>query len=241
MNILPSSISRVIESFERLPGIGPKSATRLAFYMLHMPKEDVDRFADSLKNLKTGTVLCSICKHVCEREPCPICSNPSRDHTTICVVEQPTDVLAIEKTGIFHGVYHVLHGLIDPLNNIGPDEIYIADLIKRIRNFGTYSSSPALNGREVQQESNGKFSSDVASDSNNTIGIKEIIFALNSTMESEATIMYIMREVKSQKSKVKNLEDIKMTRLAHGLPIGADIEYADEVTLKRAMEGRREY
>jgi len=206
MNLLPTSITRVIESFERLPGIGPKSATRLAFYLLHMPKEDVERFADALIKLKNGTKLCSVCKNVCEEDPCPICTNPGRDHTTLCVVEQPTDVLAIEKTGVFHGVYHVLHGLIDPLNNIGPDEIYIHELLKRVASI--------------------------------ELRVKEIIFALNSTMESEATIMYVSKQlsaIRLQRS------DMKITRLAHGLPIGADIEYADEVTLKRAMEGRREY
>jgi recombination protein RecR len=200
MSLLPSSITRVIESFEKLPGIGPKSAQRLAFYLLHMPNDEVERFSDALRELKNGTVLCSVCKTVTEQDPCVICSSPSRDHSMICVVEQPTDVLAVEKTGVFHGVYHVLHGVIDPLNNIGPDEIYISDLIKRITNY--------------------------------ELRITELIFALNSSMESEATILYIKKQLPS---------DVRMTRLAHGLPIGADIEYADEITLKRAMEGRREY
>lgn len=208
MNILPKSVSRVIESFEKLPGIGPKSATRLAFYILHMPEEEVTRFSDALQTLKKETVLCSVCKNVTELDPCPICSNPTRDHSIICVVEQPTDVLALERTNIFHGVYHVLHGLIDPLNNIGPEEIYIDGLLQRVASVESR--------------------------------VKEVIFALNSTMESEATIMYIKKEVKSQNAKGKS-EEMTMTRLAHGLPIGADIEYADEVTLKRAMEGRREY
>jgi len=205
MNILPKSIMRVIESFEKLPGIGPKSAQRLAFYMLHMPSEEVERFSSYLMQLKQGTVLCSLCKNVTETDPCLICKNPTRDHTLLCVVEQPTDVLAIEKTGIFMGVYHVLHGLIDPLNNIGPEEIYMNDLIKRITNY--------------------------------ELRITEVIFALNSTMESEATIMYATKEL----SVFRQSSDLKITRLAHGLPIGADIEYADEITLKRAMEGRREY
>jgi len=177
--------------------------------MLHMPLEEVERFAENLKVLKQQTLLCSVCKHVTESDPCPICKNSTRDHSLICVVEQPTDVLAVEKTGIFHGVYHVLHGLIDPLNNIGPDEIYMDDLIKRIMN--------------------------------NELGIKEIIFALNSTMESEATIMYAKKQLSGRQLADPQQLDFKITRLAHGLPIGADIEYADEVTLKRAMEGRREY
>lgn len=201
MNILPKSVSRVIEFFERLPGIGPKTATRLAFYLLHIPKEEIDRFAEYLTALKSDTVLCSVCKNVTEKDPCQICSDPRRDHSLLCLVEQPTDVLAIEKTNAYRGVYHVLHGIIDPLNNIGPDEIYIADLFKRLKN----------------QE------------------VKELIFAMNPTMEGEATAMYI------QKQLTINNSQLTITRLAHGLPIGGDIEYADEVTLRRALEGRRKY
>src|SRR5689334_10299242 len=134
MSILPRAVSKVIESFERLPGIGPKTAQRLAFYLLHVPQEDLEMFAASLTGLKSNTVLCSVCKNVAEGDPCTICSNPSRDRTTICVVEQPTDVLSLERTGKYHGLYHVLHGSIDPLNNIGPEEIYIADLVRRIQN-----------------------------------------------------------------------------------------------------------
>lgn len=196
MSLLPKSLSRLIDSFERLPGIGPKSAQRLAFYLLHVPQEDLEQFADTLKELKANTVLCTLCKNVTEQDPCMICSNPSRDQTLLCVVEQPTDVLSIEKTGKYKGLYHVLHGSIDPLNNIGPDEIYIADLIKRVKN------------------------------------IHEIILATNPNMEGEATSMYI------QKQLTVNSKQLKVTRLAHGLPVGADIEYADEVTLSRALEGR---
>ena len=218
MNILPKSITRVIESFEKLPGVGSKTAQRLAFYLLHMPLDEVERFAESLKGMKNGTVLCSMCKNVCEQDPFPICKNPSRDLSVICVVEQPTDVLAIEKTGIFNGVYHVFHGLIDPLNNIGPDEIYMDDLIKRI--------------------------------SHKDMPTKEIIFALNSSMEGEATIMYFHKQLQQLNNPLRPetiseasasvKQSPRITRLAHGLPMGADIEYADEVTLKRAMEGRRE-
>lgn len=192
MSLLPKSLTKLIESFERLPGIGPKTAQRLAFYLLHVPQEDLDRFAASLTDLKRNTVLCSLCKNVSESDPCQICASPTRNHDMICVVEQPTDVLSIEKTGKYTGLYHVLHGSIDPLNNIGPDEIYIADLVKR------------------------------AGDA------KEIILAMNPNMEGEATAMYIQ----------KQLANVKVTRLAHGLPVGADIEYADEVTLSRALEGR---
>ncbi len=206
MNILPKSISRVIESFQKLPGIGPKSATRLAFYLLHVPQEDLDNFSGAVKNLKSATVLCTLCRNVSEQDPCAICASPSRNKEIICVVEQPTDVLSIERTGKYNGIYHVLHGAIDPLNNIGPDEIYIADLLKRI----THSS----------------------------LSIKEIILATNPNMEGEATAMYVTKQISNLKTKNVNMI---ITRLAHGLPIGADIEYADEVTLTRALEGRRQF
>lgn len=200
MQLLPKSLSRLIESFERLPGMGPKTAQRLAFYLLHVPQEELELFAASLTNLKKNTVLCSICKNVTEADPCAICSSPARVQELLCVVEQPTDVLSIERTGKYKGTYHVLHGAIDPLNNIGPEEIYLSDLLKRIR------------GTEQH--------------------IEEIILATNPNMEGEATAMYITKQVKQVKP------DMKMTRLAHGLPVGADIEYADEVTLSRALEGR---
>jgi len=150
--------------------------------------------------LKTNTVFCSICKNIAEEDPCTICSNGSRDHSVICVVENPTDVLSIERTGKYKGMYHVLHGAIDPLNNIGPEEIYIADLVARAKN-----------------------------------GTSEIILATNPNMEGEATAMYITKQLR-----IKNHE-LRVTRLAHGLPVGGDVEYADEVTLTRALEGRREY
>jgi len=208
MHVLPPSITRVIESFEKLPGIGPKSAQRLAFYLLHIPKEEIEKFSSALLNLKSSTVLCDICRNVSEVTPCPICSDVHRDQRSICVVEQPTDVLALEKTGAFHGLYHVLHGVIDPLNNIGPDELYVDDLLKRV----------GVNGQPLD----------------------EIIFALNATMEGEGTAMYIMREIHRRQERDPSLGSIKMTRLARGLPIGADVEYVDEVTLRRALEGRRE-
>jgi recombination protein RecR len=210
MAILPKAVSRVIESFERLPGIGPKTATRLAFYLLHVPQEDLDQFAESVSGLKKHTVLCSVCKNVAESDPCAICGRPDRDHSMICVVEQATDVLSIERTGNYKGVYHVLHGSIDPLNNIGPDELYIADLIKRVS---------ASSGQRVS----------------------EVILAMNPNIEGEATAMYITKQVKSLPAQAGQKSKVKVTRLAHGLPIGADIEYADEVTLRRALEGRREY
>lgn len=199
------AVTRLIESFERLPAIGPKTAARLTYYLLHVPQGELDQFAQALSQLKTNTVLCSLCFNVAETDPCPVCSDPSRDKATICVVEQPLDVVALDKTGKYQGVYHVLHGAISPLNNIGPDELYIKDLLKRITNH----QSP----------------------------ITEVILATNPNMEGEATAMYINRVIKG----IKDIEDIKVSRLGLGLPTGGDIEYADELTLSRALEGRREY
>ena len=198
---IPKAIQNLIESFEKLPGIGSKTAQRLTFYLLHVPQGKLDSFANSIQNLKKGTIICSVCFSVDESDPCSICSNPSRDKSTICVVEEPLDVLALEKNGRYKGLYHVLRGKIDPLNNIGPDEIYIRQLIDR------------ASGSEVE----------------------EIILATNPTMEGEATAMYISRQLKIENSK------LKITRIGRGLPTGADLEYADELTLQRAMEGRSDY
>jgi recombination protein RecR len=203
MNILPKALSKLIESFERLPGIGPKSAQRLSFYLLHVPQEELDAFSDSVRNLKTHTVLCSVCKNVAEADPCKICADSNRDRSVLCIVEQPTDVLSIEKTGKFRGGYHVLHGAIDPLNNIGPDEIYLDELVKRV--------------------------------SGDQPRVREVILATNPNVEGEATAMYVAKQLRIKNSK------LIISRLAHGLPMGADIEYADEVTLTRALEGRREF
>ncbi|MDP3941090.1 MAG: recombination mediator RecR [bacterium] len=200
---IPATIQSLIESFEKLPGIGPKTAQRLTFYLLHVPQHDLDSFSTAVKNLKTNTNLCSICYNVDETDPCSICADPQRDQSVVCVVEQPLDVLALEKNGKYKGVYHVLHGKIDPLNNIGPDEIYIHQLLQR-----------AKNGEQI---------------------VEEIILSTNPTMEGEATAMYIAKQLK-----VKN-ENVKITRIGRGLPIGADLEYADPTTLERAMEGRSEY
>lgn len=200
---IPRAIQNVIESFEKLPGVGPKTAQRLTFYLLHVPQHELDRFASSLQNLKIGTKLCSVCYTIDEISPCSICSDPMRDESVICVVEQPLDVLALEKNGRYRGVYHVLHGRIDPLNNLGPDEIYINQLLQRVKEKG-----------------------DV---------VKEIVLATNPTMEGEATAMYLAKQLKTQNEK------LKITRIGRGLPIGSDLEYADEVTLQRAMEGRSEY
>ncbi len=217
---IPRAIQNLIESFERLPGVGPKSAQRLTFYLLHVPQGELDRFAQALQNLKKDTILCSTCFTIAEANPCSVCADPQRDKSVICVVEQPLDMLALEKNGKYIGLYHVLHGKIDPLNNIGPDEIYIKQLLDRIRN--------------------------------NELGIREVILATNPTMEGEGTAMYLAKQLRvintSDRLRLKRSGshdssevELKISRIGRGLPIGADIEYADEVTLQRAMEGRSEY
>lgn len=211
---IPKAIQNLIESFERLPGIGPKSAQRLTFYLLHVPQHELDAFAASLQNLKKGTMLCSVCFSVDETDPCTICSDPNRDDSVICVVEQPLDVLALERGGQYKGVYHVLHGKIDPLNNIGPDEIYISQLLSRVK-------KKAERMKAASAKSYGE--------------PREIILATNPTMEGEATAMYLAKQLKAQNS------NLKVTRIGRGLPIGADLEYADSGTLQRAMEGRNAY
>ncbi len=199
---IPKTIQKLIESFEKLPGVGPKTAQRLTFYLLHVPQEQLEEFAYALSNLKRNTILCSNCYMIDESDPCSICSNADRDQSLICVVEQPLDVLALEKNGRYKGIYHVLHGKIDPLNNIGPEEIFIGQLMARLKRKG-----------EV---------------------VKEIILATNPTMEGEATAMYIAKQIRSLNP------DLRVTRIGRGLPVGADLEYADDITLQRAMEGRSE-
>ena len=197
------AINNLIEAFERLPGIGPKSAARLTYYLLHVPQVELDRFAEAIGNLKRGTKECSVCHNISEADPCDVCADESRDKGIICVVEQPLDVLAIERGNGYRGVYHVLHGVIDPLHNIGPEEIKLNELLARLR------------------QGSGE--------------VKEIILALNPNMEGEATCLYIKKELSAK------YEGLRISRLAHGLPVGGDVEYADEVTLTRALEGRREY
>lgn len=208
---IPKAIQNLIDSFERLPGIGPKTAQRLTFYLLHVPQGEIDKFTNALQSLKKDTVLCSICYTVGETDPCDICQNPQRDNSLICVVEEPLDVLALERSDKYNGVYHVLHGKIDPLNNIGPDEIFIKQLLDRIKNHKL---------------------------------AKEVILATNPTMEGEATAMYIAKQLREQPANNPSGSlgtNLKITRIGRGLPTGADIEYADETTLQRAMEGRSEY
>jgi recombination protein RecR len=196
MQKLPLPLERLITHFEKLPGIGPKSAQRLAFYLLHVPFHEVKAFADSLMAVKEKIVLCEKCHHVSEQNICSICADGERDQSLLCVVEQPLDVLAFERAGIFKGLFHVLHGAISPLNNIGPDQLFLFDITERLE------------------------------------GVDEIIMATNPTMEGEATAMY-MKDLLAKKG-----FEGAITRIGHGLPVGADIEYADSLTLSRALQGR---
>ncbi len=199
MDTTPRSVTRLIEEFHRLPGIGPKTAQRLTFYLLRAPKDQAESLAAALTELKERIVTCAICTNIAEENPCAICRDESRDRSIVCVVEEPLDVLAIERTREYHGLYHVLHGAISPVEGIGPEELKIQELLVRI-----------------QRDS----------------GIKEVVLATNPNLEGEATAMYVERLIKPL--------GIRLTRLARGLPVGGDLEYADEVTLTRALEGRRE-
>ncbi len=198
MSAYSPSIEKLIESFEKLPSIGHKTAIRLAFHMLDMSTEETDEFISSIKEAKQKLKYCSTCFNIADTDPCPICSNPKRDQSTICVVEDVRDIMAMERTHEYKGVYHVLHGTISPMNGIGPDEIKIKELLDRIRDNE----------------------------------IKEVIIATNPRVEGEATSIYISKLIKAF--------NIKVTRIAHGIPVGGDLEYTDEITLMKAMEGRRE-
>ncbi|EUJ36037.1 recombination mediator RecR [Brochothrix campestris] len=194
----PEPITKLMDSFSKLPGIGPKTAARLAFFVLDMKEDDVLDFAQALIKAKRDLGFCSICGHITDTDPCYICDDKNRDRSLICVVETPQDVIAMEKMRDFGGLYHVLHGTISPMDGIGPEDINVPQLLKRL-----------------QDEA-----------------VTEVILAMNPNVEGEATSMYISRLIKPS--------GIKVTRIAHGLPMGGDLEYADEVTLSKAMEGRRE-
>ncbi len=194
----PEPIAKLIDSFMKLPGIGPKTAVRLAFFVLKMKDEDVFEFGKALVNAKRELTNCSVCQNITDRDPCYICDDSSRDRSVICVVQDAKDVNAMEKMREYRGLYHVLHGAISPIDGIGPEDIKVTELLKR------------LNDETVQ----------------------ELILATDPNIEGEATAMYIARLVKPA--------GIKTTRIAHGLPVGGDLEYADEVTLSKALEGRRE-
>lgn len=193
------AITRLVQEFSKLPGIGPKSAQRITFHLLRNSEEKSKSLADALLSLKQKITLCSQCCNVTEADPCPICRNPQRDTTQVCIVEQPQDILALEHTGIYKGLYHVLHGAISPTEGVGADDIRIRELLNRLQA--------------------------------NTI--QEVILATNTNLEGEQTAMYLSRLITPL--------DIKVTRLARGLPYGTELEYADDVTLTRALEGRSEF
>jgi recombination protein RecR len=194
---LPEPLLHLIEELQRLPGIGPKGAQRLAFHILKTPREQADRLAEAVRDVKERVTYCSICSNITDRDPCPFCTDGSRDPHVICVVEEPQNVTAIEKTREFKGLYHVLMGSISPLQGVGPDDLKIKSLLARVTN-----------------------------------GVSEIILATNPTVEGEATAIYLARLLKPL--------GVKVTRIATGVPVGSDLEYADEITVHKAMEGRRE-
>lgn len=198
MSVFSPSIEKLIESFERLPSIGHKTAVRLAFHMLNSTEEETNEFVSSILNAKKNLKYCTKCYNISDTDPCSICANPKRDQSVICVVEDVKDIIAMERTHEFKGVYHVLHGSISPMNGVGPDDIKIKELLARL-----------MDG-----------------------SVKEVILATNPRVEGEATAMYISKLVKPL--------GIRTTRIAHGIPVGGDLEYTDEVTLMKALEGRRE-
>jgi recombination protein RecR len=195
--LLPEPLIRLVEELQRLPGIGPKSAQRLAFHILKTPREDADRLADAVRSVKERVTYCSVCNNITDADPCAYCSSTTRDPKVICVVEEPQNVAAIEKTREFKGTYHVLMGALSPLQGIGPDDLRIKGLLSRVDG-----------------------------------GVTEIILATNPNVEGEATAIYLARLLKPL--------GVKVTRIAMGVPVGSDLEYADEVTMHKALEGRRE-
>lgn len=194
---LPAPLIRLIEELQRLPGIGPKGAQRLAFHVLKTPREEIDRLADALGDVKVRVTYCSVCNNITESDPCPFCQSSERDQRSICVVEEPQNVGAIERTREFRGVYHVLMGALSPLQGVGPDDLKIKSLLSRIDK-----------------------------------GVGEVILATNPTVEGEATAIYLTRLLKPL--------GVRVTRIAMGVPVGSDLEYTDEVTMQKALEGRRE-
>lgn len=196
MNVTPASVANLIDEFSRLPGIGPKTASRLTFYLLRGSKDQALALATALQALHEKTVFCSQCFNIAESDPCPVCQDEHRDRSLICVVEEPLDVLAIERTRDYQGLYHVLHGVIAPAEGIGPEDLKIAELLRRLQEGA----------------------------------VREIIIATNPNVEGDATAMYIAHQLAGS--------DVKVTRLGRGLPVGGDLEYADEITLSRALAGR---
>ena len=207
MSSLPNSLKNISLFLERLPGIGEKTANRLTFFLLNLSEEDLKEFAKNVSDLKSKTKLCKNCFNFTENDICEICDNKDRDQSVICIVETVLDLLSFEQGRIYNGVYHVLHGKIDPLNRMGPDDIKIGELISKIKD----------------QRSK----------------VNEVILATNPDMEGEATAVYINRKIKDQSASWRT--NIKVTRLAYGLPMGANLEYADYMTLKKAIEGRNKF
>ena len=197
MTSLPPSLVRLIEELQRLPGIGPRGAQRLAFHILKSPREQAERLVEAVRDVKERITYCSVCNNITDADPCGFCSDDKRDHGIICVVEEPQNVSAVEKTREFKGVYHVLMGALSPLQGIGPDDLKIKSLLARITN-----------------------------------GVAEVILATNPNVEGEATAIYLARLLKPL--------GVKVTRIAMGVPVGSDLEYADEVTMHKALEGRHE-
>lgn len=197
MGLYAAPVAKLMEQFEKLPGIGQKTAQRLAFFVLHQPKELAEEFAKALLEARSGLQFCSVCQNMSDKEICDVCANPARDPSVICVVEDPRDVVAMERVREFKGLYHVLHGAISPMNGIGPEDIRIKELLYRI-----------------------------------TDEVKEVIVATNPTLEGEATALYLAKMIKPF--------GVSVTRIAHGIPMGGDLEYADEITLAKALQGRRE-
>jgi recombination protein RecR len=195
---IPDPVSKLIDAFSRLPGIGPKTASRLTFYLLRVPDEQAQELADALRDLKARITFCSVCFNITEPDPCAICTDEGRERTILCVVEEPLDVMAIERTRQYRGLYHVLHGVISPLEGIGPDDLRIGELLGRVKEGG----------------------------------VQEVLLATNPSLEGEATARYIADRLASL--------PVRVTRLARGLPVGGDLEYADEITLTSALEGRQE-
>ena len=211
MTKLPTSLQRLINELSRLPGIGPKTAQRLAFYLLKRDNIDIGNLSQAVSQIKEGIVFCSICHNMGEADPCLTCSDPKRDQSIICVVEEPLDAQAIDKSGQFNGVFHILGGVLNPLEGIGPDDLEIESLLVRIKDLG--------------------------------LKIKEIIIATNPSLEGETTALHLQKVIKELNKQISGAADksTKITRIARGLPMGGDLEYADDITLMRAMEGRREY
>jgi len=195
---LPDPLLRLVEQLQRLPGIGPKSAQRLAFHLLRTPREDTDRLVEALRDVKERVTYCSTCHNITDVDPCAYCSSPDRDRALVCVVEDPQNVAAVEKTREFKGVYHVLMGAISPLQGIGPDDLKIKSLLGRVAGNG----------------------------------VREVILATNPNVEGEATAIYLARLLKPL--------GVRVTRIAMGVPVGSDLDYTDEITMQRAIEGRRE-